>query len=311
MQFIKMHGAGNDYVFCDGFEERLPADLSELASRISDRHVGIGADGLVAMIPATDSLGAETPSESAPSADVVMQMWNADGSSGTMCGNAARCVAFWMKRSQRVFDRCRILMGDILIVADVSGVAADSVRSESVSLQLPGPRWGGQISLDGLPSVQQFCDLLGESASLPDSLVCERVDCGNQHAVIFVSSLADELVHTLGPLVEAHSIFPDRINVEFVSLRNRRMLDVRVWERGSGETLSCGSGACASAVAAIRRGLCDADAEIGVQLPGGLLRVQLLANSLDQAAGADIADGLILKGPVCFEFEGVWMGDNL
>lgn len=307
LHFIKMHGAGNDYVFCDGFARSLPSNLSEFAARISDRHFGIGADGLVAMTPPEANSDVSNP-QAIDSVDVTMQMWNADGSSGAMCGNAARCVAFWMKRCGRVSDRCRILMGDLLIVADVSAVSLGSTYSDRVSLQLAGPRCGDGMTLDGIQSVKLFSDSLCAVAGLPHGLTCDRIDCGNQHAVIFVHSLSDRLVRTLGPAVENHSAFPDRVNVEFVSVRDRQTLEVRVWERGSGETLACGSGACAAAVAAIRREFCDADAEIEVHLPGGALHVQWHSD-LGGRATVDRRQGeLILAGPACFEFEGVWMG---
>ena len=311
MNFIKMHGAGNDYVFIDGFVETLPTNPSDLSIRLSDRRMGIGADGLIFMMP-PDCYANGSAGEREQSADVRMKMWNADGSEGAMCGNAARCVAFWMSRSGRVTDRCRIQMGQSLLLADVSLVDSAVMESDSISLTLPAPLYSGGLVLPEIPQVVQFSSLPGPGSE-HGQLTCHKVDCGNLHAVIFVDSLSDDLVQTLGPLVENHAAFPGRTNVEFVCWRDRRRLEVRVWERGSGETLACGSGACAAVVAAISQEKCDSAQPISVCLPGGILTVTWPCFASDRElvgseAAVQDAKCMRLTGPACLEFTGTWLG---
>lgn len=306
LDFIKMHGAGNDYVFCDGFAGTVPSNPSELSIRVSDRRLGIGADGLVLIMP-PQKAARVSGSHQTPSPDVLMRMWNADGSEGAMCGNAARCVAFWMKRTGRVSNECRIQMGQTLLLADVSRADSGASKSDSVSLMLPSPEYSGAAILPDMRDAGRFSSLLAGCFE-QNQLICHTVDCGNQHAVIFVDSLADDLVRTLGPAVEKHAAFPNRINVEFVCVQDRRTLEVRVWERGSGETLACGSGACAASVAAISEGKCDSGVPINVCLPGGTLTV-----TWPGPAGArDISSSetaiMLLTGPVSLEFIGTWVG---
>lgn len=308
MHFIKMHGAGNDYVFCDGFTETLPSNPSESSIRVSDRRFGIGSDGLVLLIPPLEASHARTGLEEPP-ADVLMRMWNADGSEGAMCGNAARCVAFWMKRTGRVSNECRIQMGQTLLLADVSLVDPDASGADSVSLQLPPPEYSGSFTLPEIHDAGRFSGLLSGSHG-QNELICERVDCSNQHVVIFVDSLSDDLVRTLGPAVEHHVAFPSRINVEFVRVQDRRTLEVRVWERGSGETLACGSGACAATVAAISGEKCDSAVPISVDLPGGILTVTWPWSASPGKNSSPQAANMRLTGPVCLEFVGTWMGDT-
>ncbi|MEP3480921.1 MAG: diaminopimelate epimerase [Fuerstiella sp.] len=308
MNFIKMHGAGNDYVFIDGFVERLPTNPSQLSIRLSDRRLGVGADGLILMMPPEG----ESNGVREESADVRMRMWNADGSEGTMCGNAARCVAFWMHGNGRITDHCRIQMGQHLLLADVSQVDSAAMESDSISLTLPAPLYSGGLVLAEMPQAIRFSSLLGRSAK-DGQLICHNVDCGNPHAVIFVEALSDDLVQTLGPLVENNTAFPGRTNVEFVCCRDRRRLEVRVWERGSGETLACGSGACAAVVSAISEGKCDSAQPISVCLPGGILTVTwpCLATKTEAVGfnpAVQDAECMRLTGPVCLEFTGTWLG---
>ena len=301
-----MHGAGNDYVFCDGFAGPIPSDPTELAVRISHRALGIGADGLVLMVPPNTGVDASN-GDSTDRPDVLMKMWNADGSEGTMCGNAARCVAFWMKRTGKASTECRIQMGAALLVADVSQLDASGSGSESVSVTMPTPEYSGALALPEVQAAGRFRRVLSDRPK-HDGLIGYTVDCGNQHAVIFVDSLSDDLVRTLGPAVENHSLFPSRINVEFVTVRDRRTLDVRVWERGSGETLACGSGACAAVVAAISRQLCDTEVPINVCLPGGTLTVTWPIPAPTDIHASCLAAGMLLTGPVCLEYVGTWVG---
>ncbi len=249
--FIKMHGAGNDYVFIDGFATQVPPSPEQLARSVSDRHFGIGSDGLIVMSPADH-------------ADVEMRMWNADGSEGAMCGNGARCVALWMHLQNRVTETCQIQTASRVVAA--------------TAVELDRPRNCGILSVDmGPPAVSSQSERLTD-VHLPgtDSDVeFTPVSLGNPHAVVFVDDLTDRVVRRVGSQIETHSRFPDRTNVEWVQLVSATEINARVWERGSGETLACGTGACAAVVAAIQHGYCSADQEITVNLPGGRLQVRI------------------------------------
>ncbi len=268
--FIKMHGAGNDYVFIDGFATEVPQFPAQLARAVSDRHFGIGSDGLIVMSPIDH-------------ADVEMRMWNADGSEGAMCGNGARCVALWMYLQNRVSETCQIQAAARVVTA--------------TTVELDRSRNSGIFSIDmGQPA------LISKSERLPDvklpstdsEVEFTPVSLGNPHAVVFVDQLTDRVVRHVGSMIEQHSRFPDRTNVEWVQLVSTTEINARVWERGSGETLACGTGACAAVVAAILRGDCSTDEEITVNLPGGRLQVRV-----DE-------DGHIwLTGPAQISFSGL------
>lgn len=250
MRFSKMHGAGNDYVYIDCFEEDIPADPAALARQVSRRHFGVGSDGLVLILPAD-------------SADAQMRMFNADGSEAEMCGNALRCVA-WYLRDRKRCDQDQI-----------SVVTGRGVLTATVTHSTP---CGGRVRVDmGQP--------LLDAASIPTSLPRAEgtlrvgsaeyevtcVSMGNPHCVLFCPSIEEAPVETLGPQLEQHASFPARTNVEFAEVVSRTELKVRVWERGSGETLACGTGACAAVVAAVTRGLCERS--VTVRLRGGTLEI--------------------------------------
>ena len=275
ISFIKMHGIGNDYVFIDGFTSSLSCQPEELARIVSNRHTGIGSDGLVYIEPPSNAT-----SESA--ADAVMRMWNADGSEGMMCGNALRCIAFWLHREGRCGNGCRIQTGDRIVQARVIELA-ENQNSAVVQVNMGPARIRGSV-IESLPDV---CLPNGSPLQYTDVFV------GNPHAVVFVDRLSDELVQDIGPKVECHLRFPDRTNVEFVRQVNDGEFEVRVWERGSGETLACGSGACAVAAAATARGLAERDQAISVSMSGGVL-------TLTQNPNGE----LIMEGPTELSFRG-------
>ncbi|MEZ6061476.1 MAG: diaminopimelate epimerase [Planctomycetaceae bacterium] len=256
LSFIKMHGAGNDYVFIDGFEQQLPSDPAALARRVSDRHTGIGSDGLVFLVP-------PNAAGDVPPCDVEMKMWNSDGSAGAMCGNAARCVAMWMQHQRRCGACCRILMGDRLLTATIlqslSPGRAALVRVDVGRPEFPASR-----------EEIEFPDLLFPDGTMVKATI---VSLGNPHAVVFVDRLTDALISGIGPALEQHSRFPDRTNVEFVQRRADGSLAVRVWERGSGETRACGSGACAAAIVHMLSTGQEKCTPVLVHLPGGILTV--------------------------------------
>ncbi len=265
MKFTKMHGCGNDYVYID-CRESVPDDLPRLAIGLSDRHKGVGADGIILICKG----------DLAP---FKMRIFNADGSEGKMCGNGIRCVAKYL------FDNVPGI-GHRLDIDTLSGVKHIVIADEA----RPGDE-EIQVTVDmGEPVVEST----SETITLPDgtALTGAAVSMGNPHFVTFIrNSPTDAFVHGLGPLAERHSRFPDRTNVEFARVLGRHIIEMRVWERGSGETMACGTGACATAVAAIRKGL--ADGVVTVRLLGGDLRVSL-----------DERGHVLMQGPATTVFEG-------
>ncbi len=259
LRFTKMHGCGNDYVYIDAWRERVPSNLPKLARAISDRHTGVGADGLIIIGPSRR-------------ADARMVMFNADGSRSEMCGNGIRCAA--------------------KLAHDHGHLTAARMRIETsagildVELQKRGRAVVGASVLMGRPrlspaAVPVRLDASGPLLPLTLSIAGSRlrllaVGMGNPHAVCFVDDPDDFPVATVGPLIERHARFPKRTNVEFVArLRDERGIPVlrqRTWERGSGETQACGTGACATLVAAILDQRIDGRAAI-IRLDGGDLHV--------------------------------------
>ncbi len=240
MKFTKMEGLGNDYVYVDLFEEALPdIDLAELARAVSDRHFGIGSDGLVLISPARG-------------AHCRMRMFNSDGSESEMCGNAVRCIAKLM------YDKGRHTGGSVAIET-LDGTKACKIclhtgRQAVVEVLMGVPVFSAEdipVCAPGAEAVDMPLDVAGTTY---------RVTCvsmGNPHCVIIADELSDELVHGTGSLVEAHGAFPQRTNVEFVRIIDPRTVSMRVWERGAGETLACGTGASATLAACVRMGLTE------------------------------------------------------
>jgi len=266
MHFTKMHGAGNDYVYVDCTKETVE-NPSEVAKLVSDRHFGIGADGLILI----------KPSEIA---DVTMEMYNADGSLGKMCGNGVRCVGkYAYVHGLARKDRIRVETGAGIKILDVTvkNGEADSLRvnmGEAIFAPEEVP-----VDINELP--------LPEGAALPenaDRLIDVpaviagrewRVNCismGNPHCVVFVDDVEDFPLEEIGKVFEHHPMFPERVNTEFAVKINEHELRMRVWERGSGETWACGTGTCATAVAAILNGLVKSP--VTVHLNGGDLVIE-------------------------------------
>ena len=252
LEFTKMHGCGNDYIFIDCFEheaENLPA----LSVRLSDRHFGIGGDGIVLL---SRSAGA----------DAEMRMFNSDGSEGRMCGNALRCSAKFLydsglvKKTQMNIDTLSGIKEVTLIFdgSEVAAAKADMGKALFVPELIP-------VNFEGESVISRELSF-GEYKF---SVTC--VSMGNPHAVIFCSDPEDIRLHEIGPLIESDEIFPEKTNTEFVQVIDCRTLKMRVWERGSGETLACGTGACAAAAAAVMNGYCTEGEDISVILPGGEL----------------------------------------
>jgi diaminopimelate epimerase len=243
--FIKMHGIGNDYVFIDCFPSETAGviaetDLSELARRVSDRHYGIGSDGLVLILPD-------------PEADARMRMFNADGSEAQMCGNAIRCIGKYLYES----GLCR---KEALRVATKAGIRELEIHVANGIVESVTVNMGKPIVM------QDKLDLDGET------LEFMSVNMGNPHAVFFRDRLpSSDEVAVLGERIGTHPHFPEGTNVEFARVRNNKVIDLRVWERGTGETMACGTGACATAVAAMCQGLTQR--EVTIHLRGGDLLI--------------------------------------
>jgi diaminopimelate epimerase len=260
MQFIKMHGAGNDYVYIDGFQQALPDDVGELARRMSHRRFGVGADGLIAVLPPQSG------------GDARMRMWNADGSEAEMCGNGIRCVA------KLVYDRghCRTSpmrietgSGTLTVELELSGE-----RVQRVTVDMGEPIFEPQkipTTLSGERIVHQPLTIAGQTLHV----TC--LSMGNPHCVVFVPELTDQLVLGLGPKIEMDPRFPQRTNVEFVQVLSRSEVLQRTWERGSGETWACGTGASAVCVAGVLTG--NTDRQLLVRLLGGELSLNWSGDS--------------------------------
>ena len=252
MKFTKMHGIGNDYVYMDCTKE-APENPEELARLVSDRHKGIGADGLI-LIKASEQ------------ADFEMAMYNADGSYGKMCGNGIRCVAKYVYDSG-LTDKEEL---DILSGGAVKHLklTVKNGRVEKVRVNMGEPI----LEPAKIPVAGKGEALIGEPVVV-DNQVWEMtcVSMGNPHAVVFIDDVDHLKIEEIGPKFENHERFPDRVNTEFVQRLDSRHLKMRVWERGSGETMACGTGACAVAVAAVLNGL--AEREVTVHLLGGSLEI--------------------------------------
>lgn len=243
MHFTKMQGLGNDYLYVYG----EPVEPEALAVRLSDRHFGAGADGMIWI----------SPSENA---DFKMRIFNADGSEAKMCGNGIRCVGKYVY-DKGYTDKTR------LTVETLSGVRALEL---SVS--------GGKVRS---VSVDMGTVVVGEARTLTvdsEAVVCTPVSVGNPHAVLFTEDISSAPLTTLGPKLERHEAFPGGVNVEFVQVLSENELRMRVWERGSGITMACGTGACASVAAAVSKGFCRSDEPVLVRLDGGVLRIQIDAS---------------------------------
>lgn len=273
--FTKMHGLGNDYIYFDCLgNPGLVPEPSRVAPRLSDRHTGIGGDGIVLILPDAE-------------ADVRMRMFNADGSEAEMCGNAIRCVAkFVYDRGHRRQETLRVRTGRGILTLALT-VADGVVRSVRVDM--------GEPVLNGpeIPVRVNRNPVVREPVTLRDGrrYAFTAVSMGNPHAVIFVDALSDDLVRRDGRELEVDPLFPKRINVEFVQVLSRRDVRMRVWERGAGETMACGTGASAVGVACALNRLTERD--LTVHLLGGDLRITWAENN-----------HVFMDGPAAFAFEG-------
>ncbi len=288
LPFIKMNGCGNDYVFIDGMDwttsQTQAFNFAAVARRVSDRHRSIGGDGLVAMLSSEQN-----------DADARMRMFNADGSEGNLCGNALRCMAMWLHQSGHCGTRCRIAMHDRVIGAEV--IHSDSMRKCAVVRVDIGQPVVLVPAASGLQTYVRHT-ILNDIQLHDQPLRIVEVSMGNPHAIILVDDLSKLAFETIGPQVERHPAFPNRTNVEFVQMTGVNRARVRVWERGSGETQACGSGACATGVMGWATSLFSLSQPVEIQMPGGDLIVHMSAEdcvSLEGAAEESASGHLILN----------------
>ena len=276
MRFTKMHGAGNDYVYVNCFDEPVPRDIPTTAIAISDRHTGVGGDGLVLI----------GPSEVA---DARMRMFNADGSESEMCGNAIRCVAKYV--SDRGIARkpeLKIETGRGVLTMQLFTGRDGKVEQVTVNMGAPILESARiPTTLPGDPPRNAKLEVAGMSIDV----TC--VSMGNPHCVTFVDEVHDDWVLRVGPQIEHHPAFPRRVNAEFIQVVSPDEFIMRVWERGSGETMACGTGACASAVAGVLTG--RTNRTVTAHLRGGDLK-------LEWAASGEV----FMTGPATEVFSGEW-----
>ena len=253
MKFTKMEGLGNDYVYVNCFRETVD-NPSEVAKKVSDRHFGIGSDGLILI----------RPSEVA---DFRMDMYNADGSQAEMCGNGIRCVAKYVY-DYGLTDKTSISIETLAGIKYLDLQVTDG-KVSLITVNMGSP----ELVPDKIPVISDSKRVVDEPIEVGGTtykMTC--VSMGNPHCIVFVEDTASFQLETVGPLFENHERFPKRVNTEFIQLLDCKTVNMRVWERGSGETLACGTGACASAVACILNGLTED--EITLHLLGGDLIVR-------------------------------------
>ncbi len=275
MKFTKMQGLGNDYVYVNGFKEEID-NPSELAVKVSDRHFGIGSDGLILI----------NPSEVA---DFEMEMYNADGSRGEMCGNGIRCVAKY------VYDYCLTDKKQIS-VETLGGIKYLDLYTEDEKVTRVKVNMGKpELRAKQIPIISDEEQIINFPVNVAgEEYKITGVSMGNPHAVVYMDDLEHLDIEKIGPEFENHGFFPKRINTEFVKVLDQNTIQMRVWERGSGETLACGTGACAAAVSSILNGFTKD--EVTVKLLGGDLLVKW-----DR-----VQDTVFMTGPAESVFDGEW-----
>lgn len=277
MKFTKMHGLGNDYVYVNCFEENLEGiDLPQLAIDVSDRHFGIGGDGLILIMPSDK-------------ADFRMRMFNNDGSEGKTCGNGLRCV------SKYVFDH-GLTAETTFTIETLGGIVVPEVTVKNGKVELVkidmGEPWLNREEIPMLGNAgQRVINEKLEAGEANFSVTC--VSMGNPHCIIFVDDISAVDLPNIGPVIENHPAFPERTNVEFIQVLKEDEMIFKVWERGSGITLACGTGACAAGVAGVLNG--KTDRKVLIHLPGGDLQIEWAENN-----------HVYMTGPATEVFTGYW-----
>lgn len=279
MRFTKMEGLGNDYVYINAFEETV-TDPAALAVRMSRPHFGCGSDGLILIKPGKI-------------AEFEMEMYNNDGSYSEMCGNGIRCVAKYC-HDRGLTDKTEFSIESGGQVKVMHLNLAPDGTTQSVRVDM------GEPELDGrnIPSLAEGCPVIGHEITVEGTpYAFTLVSMGNPHAVCFVDNPDTAPVTTHGPVLECHPDFPQKANIEFVQIVSPTHARMRVWERGTGETLACGTGACAVLVACALNGLCEREADI--DLPGGTLHIHW----------SEEDNHVYMTGPAAFVYDGVWLKD--
>ena len=274
--FTKMQGIGNDYIYIDCTKEEIlkPEEIAPFSIQFSDRHFGIGSDGVI-LIKSSDN------------ADFFMDMYNADGSRGKMCGNGIRCVAKY------VFDKGLTAKTE-LEIETLSGIKKIKLTVENGRAVRATVNMGRPIlETAKIPVLWSDKEMVNEAIAVGGKLFnVTAVSMGNPHAVVYVKDIENLDLEKMGPLFEKHKLFPESVNTEFVQIIDRTHLRMRVWERGSGETMACGTGACATVVASVLNGFSDRNAI--VILNGGELNITWNEHT----------DEVIMNGPAEISFEG-------
>lgn len=276
LKFTKMHGIGNDYIYINAIEQKID-NPNDLALKLSDRRFSIGGDGVI-LICSSDV------------ADAKMRMFNADGSEGKMCGNGVRCVGKYVY-DNLLSDKSR----DTITIETLSGIKTLKITAVNGKAQLLEVDMGkAQLKAVEIPVVYEGCDTVIAKPLLVNNKehIVTCVSMGNPHCVTFVDDVDSLELEKIGPHFENHKAFPERINTEFVKVIDEKTLQMRVWERGSGETWACGTGACATVVAACENGYCKKGEDITVHLHGG----DLVINYTDER--------VLMTGPATKVFDG-------
>ena len=274
MKFTKMHGIGNDYIYVNCFEEKVD-NPEKVSIYVSDRRKGIGSDGLVLIMPSDK-------------ADFRMRIFNADGSEAMMCGNATRCIGKY------VYDKGLTDKTEITLETN-SGIKYLTLFPENGKVEFVEVDMGKAIlTPKDIPvnsDKERFISEPVEVDGKEYKITC--VSMGNPHAIVYMDDIKDLELEKIGPSFENHKLFPDRINTEFIEVIDSHTLNMRVWERGSGETFACGTGACASVVASVLNGYCNHDEEVTVHLRGGDLKITWNSDGT-----------VIMKGPAALICDG-------
>lgn len=274
MKFTKMHGIGNDYIYVNCFEEKIDSP-ERVAVYVSDRRKGIGSDGLVMIMPSDK-------------ADFRMRIFNADGSEAMMCGNATRCIGKY------VYDKGLTDKTEITLETN-SGIKYLTLFPENGKVEFVEVDMGKAILIPKeIPVISEKERFISEPVEVDGKeykITC--VSMGNPHAIVYMNDIKSLELEKIGPSFENHKLFPDRINTEFIEVVDSRTLNMRVWERGSGETFACGTGACASVVASVLNGYCKHDEEVTVHLRGGDLKITWNSDGT-----------VIMKGPAALICDG-------
>ncbi len=282
LKFTKMHGIGNDYIYFDCTKNNPISEPSKLSEKISKYHFGVGSDGIVMILPSSV-------------ADFRMRMFNADGSEGKMCGNATRCIGKYVYE-RGLTDKTTVTLETLSGIKTLTLSVSDGKVSE-ISVDMGKP----VFEAEKIPVITDEKEFISKAFNVcGKDVTATCVSMGNPHCVIFTENIDSLNLEKIGPDFENHKIFPERVNTEFVEVINENTLKMRVWERGSGETWACGTGACAVTAAAVKNGICRFDSNITVKLKGGDLKIKYINDN-----------NIIMTGPASFVFDGELLMENI